>query len=117
MNTTTWIMQGILATVFLASGIIIYLLREKLKPKLSWLNEYSPKAVLLICIAKIMGAIGLIVPMLTGIFPVLTPMAASGIATIMALAFAYHIKKKEYKDIPATIIFFGIALFIAYNRF
>ena len=54
--------------------------------------------------------------MITGIMPILTPFASIGIAIIMALAFAYHIRRKEYKDIPATIIFFAVALFIAYNR-
>ena len=116
MNTTLWVMQGILATVFLASGTIILIFKEKLKSKLTWLTEYSPTAVLVICLAKILGAIGLIVPMITGIMPILTPFASIGIAIIMALAFAYHIRRKEYKDIPATIIFFAVALFIAYNR-
>ena len=110
-------MQGILATVFLASGTIILIFKEKLKSKLTWLTEYSPTSVLVICLAKIFGAIGLIVPMITGIMTILTPFASIGIAIIMALAFDYHIRRKEYKDIPATIIFLAVALFIAYNRF
>ena len=117
MNTTLWVMQGILATVFLASGTIILIFKEKLKSKLTWLTEYSQASVLLISLAKILGAIGLIVPMITGVAPILTPLASLGIAIIMVLAFVYHIRKKEYKDLPATILFFAIALLIAYNRF
>jgi hypothetical protein len=51
------------------------------------------------------------------ILPILTPIAALGLATIMGLALAYHIRKKEYKDTPATIIFLALSLFVAYHRF
>jgi len=117
MNTTIWIIQGILATVFTASGLIILLYKEKLKSKLSWLNEYSSVMVVWICLSKIAGAVGLILPMYCNILPILTPIAAFGIAAIMILALAYHIRKKEYKDAPATILFLVLALFVAYNRF
>ncbi len=117
MNTTLWITQGILAAVFALSGTIVYLLKDKLKAKLSWLSEYSPGMVLFICLSKIAGALGLILPMYFNVFPVLTPIAALGLATVLAMAMVYHLRKKEYKDIPATSIFFALAIFIAYNRF
>lgn len=117
METTLWTMQVILATVMTLSGLIILIFKEKLKPRLTWLTEYSPAMVVFICLSKIAGGLGLIVPMKTGILPILTPFAALGIAIIMMLAFAYHIRKKEYKDVPATILFMTVALFIAYHRF
>ncbi len=114
---TTTIIEGILAIVFTSSGIIIYIFKDKLKTKLSWLTAYSSNTVLFICLAKIIGALGLIVPIQFNFFPTLTPIAAIGIATIMLLAIVYHIQKKEYKDLPAAIIFLALSLFIAYNRF
>lgn len=117
MNTTIWILQGILATVFSLSGIIIYALRDKFRPKLSWLRVYSPAMVLFICAAKVLGAIGLILPMYLNIWPVLTPLAALGLATIMILAILYHIRNKEFKDLPAPIIFLTLSLLVAYFRF
>ena len=114
---TTTIIEGILATVFTLSGIIIYSFKHKLKPKLSWLTTYSPNMVLFICLAKFFGALGLILPIQFNFFPIITPIAALGLATIMVLAMAYHIRKKEYKDLPATLIFLTLSLFIAYNRF
>lgn len=117
METTLWTMQVILATVMIASGTVILIFKGKLKSKLTWLTEYSTAMVAFICLSKIAGGIGLAVPMLSGIMPILTPIAAIGIATIMLLAFSYHIRKKEYKDVPATIIFFAMAAFIAYFRF
>ena len=117
MNTTSWIIQGILATVFTLSGTIIYLFKDKLKSKLSWLTEYSPNMVLFICVSKIIGAMGLILPMYFNVLPILTPIAALGLASIMMLAMAYHFRKKECKDLPATIIFWALSLFVAYNRY
>jgi hypothetical protein len=117
MNTTIWIIQGILATVFALSGTVIYLFKDTLKPKLSWLTAYSPNMVLFICVSKIIGALGLILPMYLNTAPILTPIAALGIATIMLLAMAYHLRKKEYKDLPATIFFLVLSLFVAYHRF
>jgi hypothetical protein len=118
MNTTLWIIQGIVATALTASGIIIMLLpKEKLISKLSWVKEYSDEMRYFICLVKILGAIGLILPMYLNILPILTPIASSCIALFMLFAMRYHFAKKEYKDVPATIIFFVLAIVIAYNRF
>ena len=114
---TTTITEGILATVFFLSGTIIYVFKDKLKSRLSWLTAYSPNMVLFICLAKVMGALGIIFPVYFNVLPILTPIAAIGIATIMILAMRYHILKKEYKDIPATIVFLALSIFVAFNRF
>ena len=118
MNTTLWIIQGILATVFAASGLIImFLPKEKLATKLSWVKEFPDWLRYFICSSKITGAIGLILPIYLNILPILTPIAAFGIAMIMILAMGYHLRKKEYKDLPATIIFLCLSLFVAFHRF
>ena len=118
MNTTLWILQGLVAIALTVSGLLIMLMpKEKLAPKLSWVKEYSNGMRYFICLSKILGAMGLILPMYLNIVPVLTPVSACCIALFMLLAMRYHFTKKEYKDVPATIIFFVLAFFIAYNRF
>lgn len=117
MNTTISIIQATLAIVFFASGTIVLILKEKLKSKLSWLNVYSTKMVYFICSSKIAGAIGLIIPMLVSNLNYLAFASAIGISIIMALAFNYHIKKKEYKDILATILSFILSLLIAIYKY
>lgn len=113
MNTTLLIIQGTLAIVFTASGTIIYLLKDKLKNKLSWLTNFSPQMVAFICISKVVGALGLVLPTFLRINPQITLFAAIGLATIMILAMVYHIRKKEYKDVPATVVFLALLLFVA----
>jgi hypothetical protein len=118
MNTTLWILQGLVATALIASGLIIMLMpKEKLAPKLSWVSEYSDGMRYFICTSKILGGIGLILPVYLNILPILTPIAACFIALFMLFAMRYHIVHKEYKDIPATVVFFILAVFIAYNLF
>ena len=118
MNTTIWILQYIVATALTASGLIIMLMpKEKLSMKLSWVEEYSDGMRYFICSSKILGAIGLILPLYLNILPVLTPIAACCIALFMLLAMRYHFSKKEYKDVPATVIFFVLSILIAYFRF
>jgi hypothetical protein len=54
--------------------------------------------VRLVGISELLGAIGLIVPQLTGIAPVLTPIAASGLAFIMVTAAVYHFRRTNTKQ-------------------
>lgn len=116
MHTTILIIQLLLAGAFFASGLIILVFKHKLQSKLSWLNEYSTGIVNTICLAKIAGAIGILVPLLTGFMPYWSVLASIGIAVLMVFASAYHIKHREYKDLPATILFLVLAVIVAYYK-
>lgn len=118
MNTALWIVQGVLAAMFLMAGIMKATTpREKLAIKMPWANDYSAGTVKLIGITQLLAAIGLIIPMLTGIAPVLTPLAATGLCITMILAIAYHYRKNEMKAIGTNVVLFLLAAFIAYGRF
>ena len=80
MNKTLWIVQALLAALFLFAGI------SKLGMSPADLAKVSPfpyAFILFIGVAEILGAIGLIVPALTKIRPALTPLAAAGLTIIM----------------------------------
>jgi len=59
--------------------------------------------VTFIGICELAGAIGLIVPRLTGIMPVLSTWAAVGLATIMVLATGFHLTHCEYSHVLITL--------------
>ena len=65
---------------------------------------------------EILGALGVILPRLTRILPVLTPLAAAGLALIMAVAIFLHARRKEYSAIGVTGLLFLLAAFVAYGR-
>ena len=118
MNTLLLVIQLLLALVFAVSGTIILILPNKtLAPRLSWVTVYSRPAKWFICMAKIAGALGLVLPLIFPVLNPLAPLAACGIASIMVLAFLYHLKRKEYRDLPATVLFFVMALVVAWFRF
>jgi uncharacterized membrane protein len=119
MNTALWIVQGLLAAMFAMAGIMKSTLPEvKLGKQFPWANDFSTKTVRLIGMSELLGAIGLIVPWLMGIAPILTPVAALGLCLIMVLATnIVHLKKNQYKEITLNIILFLLGAFVAYGRF
>ena len=69
----------------------------------------------LLGLAEVLGAVGLVVPWLTAILPVLTPVAAVCLVVIMAGAVKTHIDLKEPAIAPAV---FGLmCVFVALGRF
>lgn len=117
MNTALWIVQGLLAAMFLMAGSMKALQYEKAKEKLPWVKDVSRNLVSFIGFSELLGAIGLIVPQATSIFPILTPIAAVGIAMIMLLASGFHAKRKEMPGVITNIVFLSLAVFVAYGRF
>ena len=118
MNIIIWIISGILAALFGMIGIMKTTQpKEKLATKLPIVNEYSMGIVRFIGISELLGAIGLIVPYLTGIAPFLTPIAASCLIFIMILATLYHLHKHEYKGIVFNVVLLILLVMVAYYRF
>ena len=119
MNTILWIIQGLLAAMLAMAGIMKSTQpKEKLSKQLPWVSDFQTGTVRFIGFCEMLAAIGLIVPWLTGIVPVLTPVSALGVCIIMALAVTtVHLKKKEYKEISLNTILFLMAAFVAYGRF
>lgn len=119
MNTALWIIQGLLAAMFAMAGTTkLTQPKEKLEKQFPWVNDFSMSTVRFIGLSELLGAIGLIIPWLTGIAPILTPVSALGFCLIMVLATnIVHLKKREYKGIAINIFLFLLAAFVAYGRF
>jgi hypothetical protein len=116
MDIAVWIVSGLLAAAYLAAGLMKALTpRDKLTQRLPWAEDYRVGTVRFIGIAELLGAVGLIVPWLTGIAPVLTPLAAVGLVAVQVLAIRPHIRRHER---PAgNIVLLVPALFVAVIRF
>ena len=64
-----------------------------------------------------LGALGLIIPILTGILPWLTILAAVGLTIIQLLAiFTEHLPKKEYNVIPMNVVLMALSAFVVIGR-
>ncbi|WP_454050574.1 DoxX family protein [Cellulomonas sp. Marseille-Q8402] len=118
MDIALWITSGLLAVAYIGAGITKSTQpKAKLDQSLPWAQDYSAGTVRFIGIAELLGGIGLILPWLTGIAPVLTPIAATGLVVVQALAIAVHVRRKEAKVIPMNAVLLLLALFVAVARF
>jgi uncharacterized membrane protein len=118
VNTVLWILQGVLAAAFLMAGVLkLTQPKDKLAPKLPWVEDFSTGTVRLIGLAELLGALGLILPAATGIAPLLTPLAAAALAVVMVLASIVHARRKEPSGIAFNAVLFVLAAIIAWGRF
>lgn len=118
MNIAIWIFQGILAAMFGMAGVMKSTQpKEKLAPRLPWVNDFSSGMVRLVGVSELLGAVGLIVPWATGIQPILTPIAGAALAFVMVLAAIYHLRKGEYKAIGFNFVLGALAIAVAYFRY
>ena len=118
LHISLWIAQVILAAMFLMAGVMKSTQPiEQLGASMSWVNDFSAGMVRFIGISELLGGIGLLLPALLRIKPVLTPLAALGLFTVMVFALVYHITKGEYESLGINVILGAIAFFIAWGRY
>lgn len=118
MNIALWVVQGLLAIAFLMAGAMKSTRsKEKLAENMPWVNDFSAGTVRLIGILEILGAIGLILPKLTGILTWLTPTAAVGLVLTMIGAALTHLRRGENSNVLMNGVLLVLAAFVAYGRF
>jgi uncharacterized membrane protein YphA (DoxX/SURF4 family) len=117
MNTIIWIIQVLLSLAFLATGFMkITMPKEKLKEKIGgWVDDFKDSTLKLIGLTEVLGAFGLVLPMLLKIFPILTPIAACGLVLTMVGAAQTHLKRKE--SIFTNAVLLLLAIFVIVGRF
>lgn len=98
MVVAYWIVAGVLALFYLyAGGKKVSQSQQKLAPMMGWVDTVPMPAVRLIGIVEILGAVGLILPPVTGIAPVLAIAAAAGFVVLQVLAIGLHLVRGEGK--------------------
>ena len=68
-------------------------------------------------VAEIAAVVGLLLPSLTRILPVFTPLAAIGLATVMVCAVFFHISRSEWTSLPGVVVLGALAAFTAWDRY
>jgi uncharacterized membrane protein len=119
VNIALWIVQGLLALVFGASGVVKATRDRKrlFDDGITWVEDFPAPAVRAIGVLEILADVGLVLPAVTGIAPVLTPLAAVGIALLMAGAAVVHARRGEIAFLGVIAVLFLAAAFIAWGRF
>ena len=115
MNIALWIVQGLLAALFLFAGgmKLVMPIEEMMKqmpiPLPGWFVQFTG-------IVEVLGAIGLILPWLLRIRPGLTPLAAAGLVIVMIGATVYTLAAGDFATAPIPLVVGILAAFVAYGR-
>ena len=118
MNVAVWIVQVLLALAFALTGLMkITQPCEKLLANMKWVEDFAPITIKGIGTLEVLAAIGLILPFLTGILPILTPLAAVGLSLVMLGAIITHARRGESPMVIGNVILLALAAFVAYGRF
>jgi putative oxidoreductase len=119
MNIALWIAQGLLAAMYLMVGNMKVFQPAKVRenPRMTWAHGQPDHYIRFVGTTEVLGALGLILPLVTGILPWLTVLAAIGLTLIQLLAiFKEHLPKKEYEVIPLNIVLLGLSMFVVIGR-
>jgi uncharacterized membrane protein YphA (DoxX/SURF4 family) len=115
MNIALWIVQALLALLFLFAGgmKLIMPIEEMLKqmplPLPGWF-------ILFIGVVEVLGGLGVILPWLLRIRPGLTPLAAAGLVIVMIGATVYGLAAGEIASSLLPLVVGMLAAFVAYGR-
>lgn len=119
MNVALWVVAGLLAAAFLAAGAMkLSQPKEKLAASgMGWVESFSAGQVKAIGALEVLAAIGLIVPPLVHVAPVLAPLAATGLVLMMIGAAVTHARRGEFPQIAVNVVLLALAAFVAWGRF
>jgi len=114
METTIWIMKGFIAVLFTFTGISkIILPKTKLLEKgMKGLIDLDEQQINVTGFLEVLGALGLILPTLLNIYPLLSVIAALCLSLTMIVAGWIHYKLKL--SVAPNIAVFLICVLIAY---
>jgi uncharacterized membrane protein YphA (DoxX/SURF4 family) len=115
MNIALWIVQALLAALFLFAGgtKLVMPIEEMTKqmplPLPGWFLRF-------IGVAEVLGGLGLILPWLSRIQPGLTPLAAAGLVIIMIGATVITLITGEIAMALIPLLVGILCVFVAYGR-
>ncbi len=120
MSVLGWILAGLLGAAFIGAGASkLASSRAKLltNPNMAWAGDFSDPQIKAISTLEVLGGLGVILPWLFNIAPVLTPIAAIGCGLVMVGAARVHLLRHEPKGLPPTIVLLLLAVVVAVIRF
>ncbi len=104
MEIAYWIVAGLLAVFYVyAGGKKVVQSQQQLQPMMGWVDRVPMPLVRTIGVLEVLGAVGLILPPLTGIAPGLAITAAIGLVLIQIGAIAVHLSRGEVSKIGLNI--------------
>jgi hypothetical protein len=120
MNVTLWTITGLLAAIALVGGISkTFVPKQKLAsvPGGGWTNDHAAGFVRTLGVLELLAAVGLILPAVLDVAPVLVPVTAVSWVLLMIGAMATHLRRGEQRFALLNLIYLALAVFVAVARF
>jgi uncharacterized membrane protein YphA (DoxX/SURF4 family) len=117
MNTTIWIIQSLMAVLFVFHGIAMFNPPPQVQESVVRKMGYSLPFLKIIGTLEVLGGLGLILPAWTRVMPILSPLAALGLVVIMIGVVVSHARQGESKQTVATSVVTLLVAFVAIGRF
>ena len=119
METALWTAQLLLAAIFLATG-----LTKLTQPRaqlaagpMGWAADVSDVEFRAVGLLEVLGALALVRPGAFDVAPLLTPLAAVGLALTMIGAIVTHVRMGETDRLAVPIVLLILTIFVAVERF
>jgi hypothetical protein len=110
MTVAYWVVAALLALVYLYSGGLKAVRSpDQLRPMMGWIDTLPLRLVRGIGTLEMLGALGLILPPLTGIAAPLALAAATGFVLLQVGAISLHLRRGEARLIGFNIVLFVLA--------
>jgi hypothetical protein len=117
LGIALWIAQALLFVLFAGTGVWKLVTPvPDLAAKFPWMGEVSVGFLRMTGVFDLLGGIGVLLPAVTRIKPVLTVYAALGCAALQACAIVFHITRGEAANTPFNFLLVALSLFVAWGR-
>lgn len=117
LNFWLWVAQVLLAALYGFAGYMkAFRPIASLAPMMAWTAE-MPRLTRVIGVLELLGALGMLLPIPTGILPWLTALAALGLVVIQILAIGFHARRGETaRSLPLNVVLLLLAAFVVWGR-
>ncbi|GAA1084331.1 DoxX family protein [Streptomyces javensis] len=113
MKVAYGIVAGLLALFYLyGGGVKVIRSRDQLRPMMAWVDTTPMAAVRAIGVIEVLGAIGLVLPPLTGVAPWLALAAAIGFVILQIGATRVHLRRGDRQVALNITLFLAAAVTI-----
>lgn len=110
MTVAYWTIAALLALLYLYSGgLKVLRTPDQLRPMMGWIDTMPLRLVRVIGVLEVLGALGLILPPLTGIAPALALASAIGLLLIQVGGISLHLSRGEVKVIGLNLVLLALA--------
>jgi hypothetical protein len=117
MNVLLWVLQSVLTWFCLAGGAYQMMKIDDLKKVAASMRELPKGLWTFFGFCSILAGLGLILPGVLHVMPVLTPAAAAGVAAENAVISGIYVRYGDKAPLKFSLAIAVLAAFIAYGRF